>query len=137
MLATSPPPTARAARVQASPQPRLLLTSQTRSWLPPRGQVLLTGQNSAVGGCNGSVHAAKSNIAAVRTKRAARVVVEVVSVELSKERAQEMHVLGSLFLCLSVNLRLGSIKAASTSPKRGSVVATWEPPERRELLWDG
>jgi hypothetical protein len=37
---------------------------------------------------------------------------------------------------LTVTMSLGSITAEATSAKRSSNAVTWQPPERRELLWD-
>jgi len=64
-------------------------------------------------------------------------IVEVLTVELSDERAEELRMLGPMFLSLSVRFGLGGTKSEPTSSRRGSRVALWEPPERRELFWDG
>jgi len=61
---------------------------------------------------------------------------EVVGIEISDERARDLRILGAMFLSLSVTMSLGTMIAEPTSAKRGSAIAAWEPPERRELLWD-
>jgi len=62
--------------------------------------------------------------------------VEIMGIEISEERARDLRILGTLFLSLSVTMSLGSITAEPSSVKRASTVASWDPPERRELLWD-
>lgn len=64
------------------------------------------------------------------------VIAEVVSVDLDDDRVRELRMLGPVFLNLTVVVSLGSVESDRTAPRRGSQVATWEPPERRELLWD-
>jgi len=64
------------------------------------------------------------------------VIAEILSVELMEDRVRELRMLGPLLLRLSVALSLGPITVEKTVPRRGSHVATWVPPERRELLWD-
>ncbi|CAE8592401.1 unnamed protein product [Polarella glacialis] len=64
------------------------------------------------------------------------VIVDVLSVDIGVERAQDLRTLGPLFLSLSVALSLGSVTAERTSAKRGSERASWYPAERREMLWD-
>lgn len=77
-----------------------------------------------------------SSTAAGRTCIQGVCFVEVVSVEISEDRARDLRILGSFFLSLSVTLSLGSITAEATPARRSSNAVTWEPPERRELLWD-
>lgn len=79
---------------------------------------------------------AQSDAAAGRTCFQGVCFAEVMGIEISDERARDLRMLGSMFLSLSVTLSLGTITAEPTSIKRGSTVATWEPPDRRELLWD-
>lgn len=64
------------------------------------------------------------------------VIAEVVSVDLSSERARELRFLGPLFLSLSVSVSLGHTASERTESRRGSQVASWSPPVRRQLLWD-
>jgi len=64
------------------------------------------------------------------------VIAEVVSVELSDERARELRMLGPLFLNLAVRLSLGSTEAELTQKRRGTQAAKWDPPERRQMLWN-
>jgi len=64
------------------------------------------------------------------------VLVELISVELSEERAQELRMLGDMFLNLSVRFRLGGFITEPTPSKRRSRNVTWDPPERRELPSD-
>jgi len=64
------------------------------------------------------------------------VIIEVHRVELEEEHVRDLRMLGSLFLTLSVDLSLGSVTTERTAPRRGSAVASWEPPERRDILWD-
>jgi len=63
------------------------------------------------------------------------VIVDTVRVELSVERARELRLLGPLFLSLAVQLSLGPTIAEPTEVRRGSEEASWDPPERRQLLW--
>lgn len=79
---------------------------------------------------------APTDVAAGRTCFQGVCFAEVMGVEISDERARDLRMLGTMFLSLSVTLSLGTIIAESTSIRRGSTVATWEPPDRRELLWD-
>lgn len=60
---------------------------------------------------------------------------EVLSVELASERVKDLR-MHTVFLNLTIVLSLGPIKAERTSSRRGTQSAAWEPPERRELLWD-
>lgn len=62
--------------------------------------------------------------------------VEVISVEISEDRSRDLRLLGSFFLSLSVTFALGSKRSQPTAAKRMSPIVTWQPPERRELLWD-
>lgn len=62
--------------------------------------------------------------------------VEVVSVEISDDRARDLRLLGSFFLSLSVTFALGSKTSQATAAKRMSPIVRWDPPERREILWD-
>jgi hypothetical protein len=80
--------------------------------------------------------APSSSTAAGRTCIQGVCFVEVVGVEISEERARDLRILGSFFLSLSVSLSLGSITSEPTTARRNSNVVTWQPPERRELLWD-
>eukprot|EP00933_Yihiella_yeosuensis_P017417 TRINITY_DN14554_c0_g1_i1.p1 TRINITY_DN14554_c0_g1~~TRINITY_DN14554_c0_g1_i1.p1 ORF type:complete len:350 (-),score=44.52 TRINITY_DN14554_c0_g1_i1:94-1005(-) len=64
------------------------------------------------------------------------VIVETLSVDVGVERAQDLRIMGPMFLSLSVVFSLGSVDADRTSAKRGSEKVSWSPPERRELLWD-
>eukprot|EP00929_Paragymnodinium_shiwhaense_P104972 TRINITY_DN6980_c0_g1_i1.p1 TRINITY_DN6980_c0_g1~~TRINITY_DN6980_c0_g1_i1.p1 ORF type:complete len:784 (-),score=144.53 TRINITY_DN6980_c0_g1_i1:140-2491(-) len=64
------------------------------------------------------------------------VIVEVQAAELSDDRARELRMLGPLFLSMAVELSLGTTSAEWTSTKRGAQDVSWEPAERRELLWD-
>jgi len=62
--------------------------------------------------------------------------VEVLAVELMNGRVGELRMLGPFFLSISVSLSLGAVTATATSAKRSSATVVWQPPERRELLWD-
>jgi len=62
--------------------------------------------------------------------------VEVMSVEISDDRARDLRLLGSFFLSLSVTFALGSKTSQATAAKRMSPIVQWDPPERREILWD-
>jgi len=62
--------------------------------------------------------------------------VEIMNIEISDERARDLRMLGAMFLSLSVTMGLGTMTAEPSSAKRGSSVASWQPPERREILWD-
>ncbi|CAK9110188.1 unnamed protein product [Durusdinium trenchii] len=64
------------------------------------------------------------------------VMVDIASVDIGVERAQDLRMLGRFFLSLSVVLSLGSVTTDGTSSRRGSEKASWNPPERKELLWD-
>lgn len=79
---------------------------------------------------------APSSTAAGRTCIQGVCFVEVVGVEISDERSRDLRILGSFFLSLSVTLSLGAITAEPTTTRRSSNTVTWQPPERRELLWD-
>jgi len=65
------------------------------------------------------------------------IIVEVLSVELIPERVTDLKTLGALFLNLSVVLSLGKTTAEPTSGKLASAQPRWDPPEQRELPWDG
>lgn len=64
------------------------------------------------------------------------VIADILGVELTAERARELRLLGPLFLQLTVSLALGPVTAEPTDPRRGSQSVSWEPPARRQLLWD-
>lgn len=96
-----------------------------------RGFVERTGVPAAA-----PVPAASADPAAGRTCFQGVCFVEIIGVEISDERARDLRILGSFFLSLSVTMSLGTMTAEPTSAKRGTANATWEPPERRELLWD-
>lgn len=80
--------------------------------------------------------AAGTSSAAGRTCLQGVCFVEIMGIEISEERARDLRMLGQLFLSLNVTMSLGTITAEASSVKRGSAVASWDPPERRELLWD-
>jgi len=63
-------------------------------------------------------------------------IVEVLSVHLEDDRVSYLKPLGALFLNLTVVVSLGAATAEPTSAKWSSATAVWEPPERKQLLWD-
>jgi len=64
------------------------------------------------------------------------VIMELCAVQLFEERVRELKVFGSMFLNLSVHLSLGLQEAEPTTSRLGSACLEWDPPERRELVWD-
>jgi len=64
------------------------------------------------------------------------VIIEILGLELSGERVRDLKVLGAWFLKLTVTLSLGAATTGPTAAKLGSSIVTWDPPERRQLLWD-
>eukprot|EP00747_Dinoflagellata_sp_TGD_P025290 gnl/TRDRNA2_/TRDRNA2_131156_c0_seq1.p1 gnl/TRDRNA2_/TRDRNA2_131156_c0~~gnl/TRDRNA2_/TRDRNA2_131156_c0_seq1.p1 ORF type:complete len:540 (-),score=107.01 gnl/TRDRNA2_/TRDRNA2_131156_c0_seq1:195-1814(-) len=70
------------------------------------------------------------------TCHAGVVFVEVMRVDLSDERAGELRMLGPLFLSLTAYVTLGSLTTEPLPPRRSSRQVSWEPAERRELVWD-
>jgi len=63
-------------------------------------------------------------------------IVEVLNVSLMEERVTYLKPLGALFLNLTAVVSLGGQTAEPTSAKWSSASAVWEPPERKQLLWD-
>jgi len=94
----------------------------------------MTAMTHAGGGaaldCGAAAHAAG------RRCHAGVCFVEVLAVELTDDRVGKLRMLGAFFLSISVTLSLGAASAPATSAKRSSAKVAWQPPERRELLWD-
>lgn len=79
------------------------------------------------------------NAAAARAGTAAYqglIIAEIIEVELQEERARDLKILGPMFLNLTVTLTLGPVAASPSSARWSSAAVSWEPPERRDLLWD-
>lgn len=64
------------------------------------------------------------------------VVVDIIAVNLFKERVQDLRYMGAWFLNLTVSLSLGKITTLATSERKSSASVRWEPPEQREIRWD-
>jgi len=64
------------------------------------------------------------------------VIMELFDVQIFEERVRELKVFGPMFLSLSVHLSLGLQEAEPTPSRFGSANLEWDPPERRELVWD-
>lgn len=64
------------------------------------------------------------------------VVVDVVAVNLFKERARDLRYVGAWSLNLTAVVSLGKLSSVATPPRKGSASVRWEPPEQRELRWD-
>lgn len=64
------------------------------------------------------------------------VVVDILAVNLVKERVQDLRYMGAWSLNLSVVMSMGKVSAPATANRKGSASVRWEPPEQRELRWD-